>query len=126
MGVFLLLLAQLSQFLTQLNILWWKMVMAHSMTFSSFQISTSLLQRTLRRLVLNWNVLQLLKLVGSSVLFQRGQQGFSKELTSHLIKVFERVIRRELDRHIERLRLIPDGQNGSRTKRSTLTPVLSF
>ena len=46
-------------------------------------------------------------------------------LTSHLIKVFERVLRRELVRHIERLELLPDGQHGSRAMRSTLTQLLS-
>ena len=46
-------------------------------------------------------------------------------LTSHLIKVFERVLRRELVTHIERLGLLPDGQHGSRAMRSTLTQLLS-
>ena len=47
------------------------------------------------------------------------------DLTSHLIKVFERVVRRELVSHIERLGLIPDGQHGSRSMRSTLTQLLA-
>ena len=46
-------------------------------------------------------------------------------LTSHLIKVFERVVRRELVRHIERHGLIPEGQHGSRSMRSTLTQLLA-
>ena len=46
-------------------------------------------------------------------------------LTSHLIKVFERVLRRELVRHVERHGLLPDGQHGSRAMRSTLTQLLS-
>ena len=46
-------------------------------------------------------------------------------LTSHLIKVFERVLRRELVRHIERYDILPDGQHGSRALRSTLTQLLS-
>ena len=46
-------------------------------------------------------------------------------LTSHLIKVFERVVRRELVSHIERLGLIPEGQHGSRSMRSTLTQLLA-
>ena len=46
-------------------------------------------------------------------------------LTSHLRKVFERVLRRELVTHIERLGLLPDGQHGSRAMRSTLTQLLS-
>ena len=46
-------------------------------------------------------------------------------LTSHLIKVFERVLRRVLVRHIERQGILPDGQHGSRAMRSTLTQLLS-
>ena len=46
-------------------------------------------------------------------------------LTSHLIKVFERVLRRELVQHIERHGLLPDGQHGSRAMRSTLTQLLA-
>ena len=46
-------------------------------------------------------------------------------LTSHLIKVFERVVRRELVNHIERHGLIPEGQHGSRSMRSTLTQLLA-
>ena len=46
-------------------------------------------------------------------------------LTSHLIKVFERVVRQSLVTHIERLGLLPDGQHGSRARRSTLTQLLS-
>ena len=46
-------------------------------------------------------------------------------LTSHLIKIFERVLRKSLVTHIERLGLIPDGQHGSRAMRSTLTQLLS-
>ena len=46
-------------------------------------------------------------------------------LTSHLIKVFERVVRHALVNHIERHGLLPDGQHGSRAMRSTLTQLLS-
>ena len=46
-------------------------------------------------------------------------------LTSHLIKIFERVLRKSLVTHIERLGLIPDGQHGSCAMRSTLTQLLS-
>ena len=46
-------------------------------------------------------------------------------LTSHLIKVFERVVRLSLVAHIEKLNLLPDGQHGSRARRSTLTQLLS-
>ena len=46
-------------------------------------------------------------------------------LTSHLIKVFERVMRHALVAHIDKLGLLPDGQHGSRAKRSTLTQLLA-
>ena len=46
-------------------------------------------------------------------------------LTSHLIKVFERVVRRVLVKHIERIGVLPDGQHGSRAMRSTLTQLLT-
>ena len=46
-------------------------------------------------------------------------------LTSHLIKIFERVIRKALVTHIEDNNLLPDGQHGSRPMRSTLTQLLS-
>ena len=46
-------------------------------------------------------------------------------LTSHLIKVFERVVRQALVTHIDKLGLLPDGQHGSRAKRSTLTQLLA-
>ena len=46
-------------------------------------------------------------------------------LTSHLIKVFERVVRRALVKHIESKNILPSGQHGSRALRSTLTQLLS-
>ena len=46
-------------------------------------------------------------------------------LTSHLIKIFERVIRKVLVAHIEENNLLPDGQHGSRPMRSTLTQLLA-
>ena len=46
-------------------------------------------------------------------------------LTSHLIKIFERVVRKVLVNHIEKLGILPDGQHGSRSMRSTLTQLLS-
>ena len=42
-----------------------------------------------------------------------------------MIKIFERVVRKELVNHIERLGLIPEGQHGSRSFRSTLTQLLA-
>ena len=46
-------------------------------------------------------------------------------LTSHLIKIFERVVRKVLVKHIEDLGLLPEGQHGSRSMRSTLTQLLA-
>ena len=46
-------------------------------------------------------------------------------LTSHLIKVFERVLRKVLVKHIEKLGILPEGQHGCRTMRSTLTQLLT-
>ena len=45
-------------------------------------------------------------------------------LTSHIVKVFERVLRRVLVRHLEDNNLLPEGQHGFRTFRSTLTQLL--
>ena len=47
-------------------------------------------------------------------------------LTSHIMKVFERVIRRWLVAHLEDNDLLPDGQHGFRAKRSCLTQLLSY
>ena len=46
-------------------------------------------------------------------------------LTSHIIKVFERVIRRSLVNHLEAQGFLPSGQHGFRQQRSTLTQLLS-
>ena len=46
-------------------------------------------------------------------------------LTSHLIKVFERVLRKALVKHVEDNNLLPVGQHGSRALRSTSTQQLS-
>ena len=47
-------------------------------------------------------------------------------LTSHITKTFERVLRKELVKHLDRKGVLPDGQHGSRGKRSTLTQLLSY
>ena len=47
-------------------------------------------------------------------------------LTSHIIKMFERVVRRWLVAHLEDNNLLPDGQHGFRAKRSCLTQLLSY
>ena len=46
-------------------------------------------------------------------------------LTSHIMKVFERVVRRALVTHLEERGLLPEGQHGFREQRSTLTQLLS-
>ena len=47
-------------------------------------------------------------------------------LTSHIVKLFERVIRREVVAHLEDNDILPDGQHGFRSKRSCLTQLLSY
>ena len=46
-------------------------------------------------------------------------------LTSHLVKMFERVIRISLISHLEQLGLLPESQHGFRKHRSTLTQLMS-
>ena len=46
-------------------------------------------------------------------------------LTSHIIKLFERVIRKDLVKHLETNNHISAGQHGFRALRSTLTQLLS-
>ena len=46
-------------------------------------------------------------------------------LTSHVIKVFERVLRRAIVSHLDKYDILPHGQHGSRALRSTLTQLLS-
>ena len=46
-------------------------------------------------------------------------------LTSHIIKSFEKVLRKVLVRHLETSGVFPDGQHGSRGQRSTLTQLLA-
>ena len=71
-----------------------------------------------------------LLLVLISPIHMGGSRGAPKNyrpvlLTEHLIKVFERVVRRVLVRHIDRQGLLPSGQHGSWAMRSTLTTLLS-
>ena len=47
-------------------------------------------------------------------------------LTSHIVKVFERVLRKSLGSHLEASGFLPNGQHGFRSMRSTLTQLLSF
>ena len=46
-------------------------------------------------------------------------------LTSHLTKLYERVVRKALIQHLEKNNLLPDTQHGFRQHRSTLTQLLS-
>ena len=60
-----------------------------------------------------------------------GSRGVTKNyrpvaLTSHIVKVFERVVRKALVNHLEKNDLLPDGQHGFRALRSTLTQLLSY
>ena len=72
-----------------------------------------------------------LLLVLISPIFKGGNRSIPKNyrpvaLTSHLIKIFEKVLRRSLVLHLESSGVIPDGQHGSRAHRSTLTQLLSY
>ena len=46
-------------------------------------------------------------------------------LTSHIIKVYERVFRKAIVKHLDKYDILPNGQHGSRALRSTLTQLLS-
>ena len=72
-----------------------------------------------------------LLLVLISPVHKGGSRGLPKNyrpvaLTSHIVKVFEHVIRKALVDHLEKNNLLPDGQHGFRALRSTLTQLLSF
>ena len=72
-----------------------------------------------------------LLLVLISPVHKGGSRGLPKNyrpvaLTSHIVKVFERVIRRALVKHLEDNDLLPNGQHGFRAFRSTLTQLLSY
>ena len=72
-----------------------------------------------------------LLLVLISPVHKGGRRGVPKNyrpvaLTSHIVKVFERVVRRALVHHLEVNNLLPDGQHGFRAFRSTLTQLLTF
>ena len=47
-------------------------------------------------------------------------------LPCHLVKLFERVVRKSIVVHLEDNNLLPDGQHGFRSKRSCLTQLLSY
>ena len=47
-------------------------------------------------------------------------------LTSHVTKVFERIVRKTLVTHLEKNNLLPDSQHGFRSLRSTLTQLLAY
>ena len=72
-----------------------------------------------------------LLLVLVSPVHKGGSRGSPKNyrpvaLTSHLVKVFERVVRKAIVKHLEHHGLLPDGQHGFRSCRSTLTQLLSY
>ena len=72
-----------------------------------------------------------LLLVMVSPIHKGGSRGSPKNyrpvaLTSHLTKVFERVVRKVLVGHLEKHGLLPDSQHGFRALRSTLTQLLSY
>ena len=72
-----------------------------------------------------------LLLVLISPVHKGGSRGLPKNyrpvaLTSHIVKVFERVVRRSLVKHLEDNDLLPHGQHGFRAFRSTLTQLLSY
>ena len=72
-----------------------------------------------------------LLLVLVSPVHKGGSRGAAKNyrpvaLTSHIVKVFERVVRRALVSHLDNHHLLPDGQHGFRAMRSTLTQLLSY
>ena len=58
--------------------------------------------------------------------FKGGNRGIPKNyhpvaLTSHIVKVFERVLRKVLVTHLEMNSMLPNSQHGFRSLRSTLT-----
>ena len=72
-----------------------------------------------------------LLLVLVSPVHKGGSRGIAKNyrpvaLTSHIVKVFERVLRKSLVAHLESRGFLPNGQHGFRSMCSTLTQLLSF
>ena len=72
-----------------------------------------------------------LLLVLISPVYKGGSRGVAKNyrpvaLTSHIVKIFERLVRRSLVSHLEKHGLLPSGQHGFRAMRSTLTQLLSY
>lgn len=72
-----------------------------------------------------------LLLVLISPVHKGGSRGSPKNyrpvaLTSHLTKVFERVIRKVLVKHLDDHGHLPESQHGFRAFRSTLTQLLSY
>ena len=47
-------------------------------------------------------------------------------LTSHIVKTFERLMRKSLVQHLEEKELLNEGQHGFRSNRSTLTQLLEY
>ena len=74
------------------------------------------------------NIPELLKLANIVPIHKGGSKAFAKNyrpisLTSHLIKIFERVIRKHIVKYLETNNLLNQGQHGFRTGRSCLTQL---
>ena len=70
-------------------------------------------------------------LVLISSVHKGGSRGGAKNyrpvaLTSHIVKIFERVVRHSIVSHLESHGLLPSGQHGFRAMHSTLTQLLTY
>ena len=77
------------------------------------------------------NIPELLKLAHIVPLHKGGSKAFAKNyrpisLTSHLIKIFERVIRKHIVKYLETNNLLNQGQHGFRSGRSCLTQLIDY
>ena len=75
------------------------------------------------------NIPELLKLANIVPIHKGGSKAFAKNyrpisLTSHLIKIFERVIRKHIVKYLETNNLLNQGQYGFRSGRSCLTQLI--
>ena len=75
------------------------------------------------------NIPELLKLANIVPIHKGGSKAFAKSyrpisLTSHLIKIFEKVIRKHIVKYLETNNLLNQGQHGFRSGRSCLTQLI--
>ena len=75
------------------------------------------------------NISELLKLANIVPIHKGGSKAFAKNyrpisLTSYLIKLFERVIRKHIVKYLETNNLLNQGQHGFRSERSCLTQLI--